>query len=211
MHRHDLVWVDPRADWTPLTPGAGARLQAWLQAGHPLVVARRDPGTDGTQQRLGVPLPLAEGRQRLSLRCAPDGIVKHAPPPSLAAVIQALPAALRPPLLALQASTSELAPARVFGSYAWQALTGATYLRPDSDLDLLWEVQDVVQADVVCARLRHWEAAGTLRADGELRFPGQRAVQWREYAGEARMLLVKGDADCWLSPRSALPAPRCTA
>ena len=211
MHRHDLVWIPPHATWTVLTPGAEARLQAWIEAGRPLVVARRDPATDGTQLRLGVPLPLAEGRQRLSLRCDRHHIVRHAPPPALATVIEALPAALRAPLALLQAGAAAIDPPRVFGSHAWQALTGEPYVRPQSDLDLLWEVEDTAQADAVCGLLRWWEAEGTRRADGELRFPGHRAVQWREYAGTAGTLLAKGDTACWLLPRSALTAPRCAA
>ena len=197
MHRHDLVWIDPQARWTTLSPQAEPRLRAWMQARLPLVVARRDPAVDGAQLRLGVPLPLDEGRQRLSLRIEREAVIRHAPPPRLTEVIEALSAPWRPALQALQhrCAAQALSP-RVFGSHAWQAITGRDYLHAGSDLDLLWQVDGPRQASQVCRLLQDWEALHGLRADGELVFDAAQAVNWREYAGEAAQVLVKGDAAC---------------
>lgn len=205
MHRHDLVWIDPQARWTTLSPQAEPRLRAWMQARLPLVVARRDPAVDGAQLRLGVPLPLDEGRQRLSLRIEREAVIRHAPPPRLTEVIEALSAPWRPALQALQhrCAAQALSP-RVFGSHAWQAITGRDYLHAGSDLDLLWQVDGPRQASQVCRLLQDWEALHGLRADGELVFDTAQAVNWREYAGEAAQVLVKGDAACWLAARSRL-------
>ncbi|KIP86327.1 malonate decarboxylase holo-[acyl-carrier-protein] synthase [Stenotrophomonas sp. CFBP8980] len=205
MHRHDLVWIDPQARWTTLSPQAEPRLRAWMQARLPLVVARRDPAVDGAQLRLGVPLPLDEGRQRLSLRIEREAVIRHAPPPRLTEVIEALSAPWRPALQALQhrCAAQALSP-RVFGSHAWQAITGRDYLHAGSDLDLLWQVDGPRQASQVCRLLQDWEALHGLRADGELVFDAAQAVNWREYAGEAAQVLVKGDAACWLAARSRL-------
>ncbi|MBD8643267.1 malonate decarboxylase holo-[acyl-carrier-protein] synthase [Stenotrophomonas sp. CFBP 13724] len=205
MHRHDLVWIDPQATWTTLSPQAEPRLRAWMQARLPLVVARRDPAVDGAQLRLGVPLPLDEGRQRLSLRIEREAVIRHAPPPRLTEVIEALSAPWRPALQALQhrCAAQALSP-RVFGSHAWQAITGRDYLHAGSDLDLLWQVDGPRQASQVCRLLQDWEALHGLRADGELVFDAAQAVNWREYAGEAAQVLVKGDAACWLAARSRL-------
>ncbi|MBD7952867.1 malonate decarboxylase holo-[acyl-carrier-protein] synthase [Stenotrophomonas sp. Sa5BUN4] len=205
MHRHDLVWIDPQATWTTLSPQAEPRLRAWMQARLPLVVARRDPAVDGVQLRLGVPLPLDEGRQRLSLRIKREAVIRHAAPPRLTEVIDALSAPWRPALQALQhrCAAQALFP-RVFGSHAWQAITGLEYLHAGSDLDLLWQVDGPRQASQVCRLLQDWEALHGLRADGELLFDAAQAVNWREYAGEAAQVLVKGDAACWLAARSCL-------
>lgn len=209
MHRHDLVWIDPQARWTALTLHADARLRAWVQARLPLVVARRDPVVDGTRLRLGVPLPLSEQRQRLALQVDPDAVMRHSPPPPLMEVADALAVSWRPALLALQQQLQATGqpPPRVFGSYAWQALTGLDYLHAGSDLDLLWAVQDHAEAQRICALLQHWEQQQALRADGELVFAGGRAVNWREYASAASQLLVKSDAHCWLAPRAAFDDP----
>lgn len=205
MQRHDLVWIHPQAAWTTLSPQGEPRLRAWVQARLPLVVARRNPAIDGAQLRLGVPLPLDEGRQRLSLRIEREAVIRHAPPLRLTEVIDALPAPWRPALQALQqrCAARDHSP-RVFGSHLWQALTGLEYLHAGSDLDLLWDVQGHDHALQVCAVLGEWEALHGMRADGELRFGGGQAVNWREYASEAPQVLVKADAGCWLATRSRL-------
>lgn len=205
MRRHDLVWLAPQAPWQVLSPGADARLRAWAQARLPFVVARRDPVTDGDQLRLGVPLPLAEQRQRLSLRIERAHVQRTAPPPLLAEVAEALAAPWRDALRPLLADLSEhIPPPRVFGSFAWQSLTGLPYLHAGSDLDLLWEITDHAHAATLTERMRRWEREQGLRIDGELRFPGGQCVSWREYAGDAARLLVKSDDACGLSTRGAL-------
>ncbi|MFT4249258.1 MAG: malonate decarboxylase holo-[acyl-carrier-protein] synthase, partial [Pseudomonas sp.] len=169
-------------------------------AGHPAIVARGDASEPAGTLRLGVPLPPDEGKQRLGLRLHRDEVAHTAAPPSLAAVAAASP---HPALHALARDACALAP-RVFGSHAWQALTGLAYVGPESDLDLLWSVEDAVQADAIAALLQGWEARHGLRADGELVVPGGVAVNWREYASAARQLLVKSHHDCRLLPREAL-------
>lgn len=205
MRRHDLVWLAPQAPWQVLTPGADARLRAWAEARLPFVVARRDPVTDGDQLRLGVPLPLAERRQRLSLRVERIHVQRTAPPPLLAEVAEALSAPWRDALRPLLADLLEpTRPPRVFGSFAWQSLTGLPYLHAGSDLDLLWEITDHAHAAASTERMRRWEREHGLRIDGELRLPAGRSVSWREYTGDAARLLVKSDDACWLSTRDAL-------
>jgi len=212
MHRHDLVWIDPQAPWQTLSAGAEPRLRAWAQARLPFVVARRDPATDGAQLRLGVPLPLAEQRQRLSVRVPADAIQRSAPPPQLGVVAAQIPAPWRDTLQALGTDIAGLAAApRVFGSFAWQAVTGLPYLHAGSDLDLLWEIDAVQRADRLVARLQRFEQQHALRIDGELRFSGGRAVNWREYASGAAQLLVKSDDHCWLAPRACLDTDEVAA
>jgi phosphoribosyl-dephospho-CoA transferase len=212
MRRHDLVWLDPQAPWQVLTAGADARLRAWAQARLPFVVARRDPASDEHQVRLGVPLPLAEHRQRLSLRVDPSAVLRSAPPPLLTEVAADIGPTWRERLHDLVTDTATLPAApRVFGSAAWQHLTGLPYLHDGSDLDLLWEVVDTRQADEIVAVLLQHERQHCTRVDGELRFPGDRAITWREYASGARRLMVKGDEACWLVPREALAAWKVAA
>lgn len=212
MRRHDLVWLDPQAPWQVLTAGADARLRAWAQARLPFVVARRDPASDEHQVRLGVPLPLAEHRQRLSLRVAPSAVLRCAPPPPLAEVAADIGPAWRERLHGLVTVTASLPVApRVFGSAAWQHLTGLPYLHDDSDLDLLFEVADTQHADQIVAVLQHHERQHPLRLDGDLRFPGDRAINWREYASGAKRVMVKGNDACWLVPREALAAWKVAA
>ncbi|HET7837878.1 MAG TPA: malonate decarboxylase holo-[acyl-carrier-protein] synthase, partial [Variovorax sp.] len=106
-----------------------------------------------------------------------------------------LPRGPRAALRALGQSLADCgAPARVYGGYGWQLLTGLGYLRVSSDIDLWIAVDDAEHADAV---VRHLEgfAPRQPRLDGELVFEDGTAVAWREWsawrAGRARRLLVK--------------------
>ncbi|MCL1499747.1 malonate decarboxylase holo-[acyl-carrier-protein] synthase [Xanthomonas nasturtii] len=203
--RHALVWLRDDAQWQAVTPGAQARLQQWFGAGLPAVVARGDGSQAPGTLRLGVPLPPGEDKQRLALHTHVGEIARCTAPLALDAVLAHAPAALQPALQALltQARAHALHP-RVFGSFAWQALTGLTYVHAQSDLDLLWSIQTPEQAHAVIALVQRWEQRHGLRADGELLLPDDNAVNWREYAGNAPQVLVKSNHGCRLLPRAAL-------
>ncbi|MBO9768987.1 MULTISPECIES: malonate decarboxylase holo-[acyl-carrier-protein] synthase [Xanthomonas] len=210
--RHALVWLREDAQWQALTPGAQPRLQQWFAAGLPAVVARGDGSQAPDTVRLGVPLPPSEGKQRLALHAHATEIARCTAPLALDAVMPHAPVALQPALQALlaHAQVHALHP-RVFGSFAWQALTGLTYVHAQSDLDLLWPIHTPEHAHVVVTLLQRWEQHHGLRADGELLLPGDHAVNWREYAGNAQQVLVKSNQDCRLLPRAALFPVRSAA
>jgi len=75
---------------------------------------------------------------------------------------------------------------RVFGSFAWEALTGMSYLTPESDVDLLWRPQSAADLDRGTALLAAWEKNEGRRADGEILFADEAGqelgVSWREWA-----------------------------
>ncbi|MGW8277590.1 malonate decarboxylase holo-[acyl-carrier-protein] synthase [Xanthomonas axonopodis] len=210
--RHALVWLREDAQWQAVTPGALPRLQQWFGAGLPAVVARGDGSQAPGTLRLGVPLPPSEGKQRLALQAHVAGIARCTAPLTLDAVMPHAPIAVQPALQALlaRAHAHALHP-HVFGSFAWQALTGLTYVHAQSDLDLLWSIQTPEQACAVLTLVQRWEQQHGLRADGELRLPDDNAVNWREYAGNAQQVLVKSNQDCRLLPRAALFPARSAA
>lgn len=72
----------------------------------------------------------------------------------------------------------------VYGSAALQVLTGQGYLRDTSDIDLLVQPRDRAQLDVALALL--CSHANALPLDGEIVFPGGRAVAWKEWAAACR-------------------------
>ncbi|MEG2803445.1 malonate decarboxylase holo-[acyl-carrier-protein] synthase [Stenotrophomonas sp.] len=202
--RHTLVWLAPQAGWRADVPAREPRLLAWFAQGAPAVVARRAADDPDPRLRLGVPLPPAEGKQRLALRVARQDIARQLAPPTLGAVIAtpglAHDPAWRPALQALDA----IAPARVFGAFAWQSLTGLAYVHAGSDIDLLWRVHSPEVADRLVTRLQAWEAHFSRRVDGELLLAGGGAVSWREYAGSTRQVLVKRIDGAALEPRERL-------
>ncbi|CAD0352687.1 malonate decarboxylase holo-[acyl-carrier-protein] synthase [Xanthomonas hortorum] len=213
LGRHALVWLHPDARWQALTPGAQLRLQQWFAAGLPAVVARRTGSEAPGTLRLGVPLPPGEDKQRLALSVQGADIARSTAPLSLDAVIAHAPTEMQAALQALltQTQANALQP-RVFGSFAWQALTGLAYVHAQSDLDLLWSIETSEQAHAVVTLLQRWEHHHGLRADGELVLADDdTAVNWREYAGSAQHVLVKSNHGCRLLPRAALFPVRSAA
>lgn len=180
----------PRQLRTPLPESDQARIAAWRAAGRPFVVARAAPGDDGGMLRLGLALP---DRTRLGFGVAATAVAAVRPPPPLDDVTAAAPASWRERLQQAAAiACHHRVTVAVYGSLAWQALTGQAYLRPGSDIDLLLDARrwgDLMDITNVLAGFE-----GAPRLDGEALLPDGAAVAWRELAGAPERLLVKGPA-----------------
>ncbi|PZS61302.1 malonate decarboxylase holo-[acyl-carrier-protein] synthase [Stenotrophomonas maltophilia] len=201
LPRHTLVWLSAHAGWQADIAAHESRLADWFAQGRPAIVARRAADDADPRLRLGVPLPPAEGKLRLALRMPAHDVLRTAAPPTLQAVLEGdLVQDWQRPLQALQ----DIAAARVFGAFAWQHLTGLHYVHARSDIDLLWRIDTAAQADALVARLQAWETEHGRRVDGELCLVDGGAVNWREYAGRSREVLVKRLDGAALELRDAL-------
>ncbi len=199
--RHSLVWLRPEsraAVAAQVTDGElHEHVAAWLAADRPLVVARQPCGaTQIDTIAAGLALPPAQGKRRIALSVAADGIDRHTLPLRLADAIAHAPVSWQPALAELDAAATDIdLELRVFGSLAWQALSGLPYLTPQSDIDLLWHPQSNAQLQQGIALLARWEQTSGLRADGEVLFGAGSAVSWREWAtsksGNGQRVLVK--------------------
>jgi phosphoribosyl-dephospho-CoA transferase len=204
LARHSLVWLSPDA-WDEvrhtLPVAEQSVCKTWQAADWPLVVRRQlgPPGHVG----LGLALPPKPGapKSKLTLSCATTGILRETEPLCLTDVADSAPEAWRARMLLL---THELArhgiQAYVYGSLAWQTLTGQTYLGPDSDIDLSLPIQTHAQLTAAGIALR----ASSLPLDGELLFPMQQAVAWKEwFLTDSDRVLVKQE-QAYLCPRERL-------
>jgi len=217
LPRHTLVWPAPAArDALRAQAADGAArvaLDRWLDAAWPLVVRRPDLTASPSPARvdLGLPLPPSQGRRRLAFVLPRRHVARAAPPPTLRWVSAALPPAWKNPLDALDRDARALrATVRVFGSAAWQALTGLDYLRAGSDVDLVFRPDSRAQLDAVLGAFVAWEMRSGRRIDAEIVFAGERAVAWREWRGAgaraADRVLVKSLAGAALVTRADLLA-----
>jgi phosphoribosyl-dephospho-CoA transferase len=68
----------------------------------------------------------------------------------------------------------------VFGSLLWEHLTGLAYLTPHSDLDVLWSVPADFDVLSLVFSIAEVQRDTPLRIDGEVIFPNDSAVNWRE-------------------------------
>lgn len=213
MRRHDLVYLHPAADFaTPCAAAGDPHWQAardWIAAGRPLVAARQPAG--GGRLLLGLGLPLAMQRKRLSIDVAPSAVAEVRPPIALAQCLPSLPLAQAEILSRLDAGAAACGiRLGVFGSLAWERVSGETYRHAESDIDLIGDVATLDQFDALLALLQQAAAELPCRLDGELRFPGGDAVAWQEIAMQRRQpsaqVLVKGEQDVALRAVQALLA-----
>lgn len=184
--RHDLVWL-ARAGWhaaVTADPGHDDALRDWYEHDWPAVVRRQDASAGDDVVCLGIPLPLSSGlRQRLSLVAHVDHIARRTAPVTLADALAAAPPAWLAGLVALARDAAGM-DLRVYGSLAMESVTGAPYLRPESDIDLLLRPATRTELHAALALLaRH---AAVLPLDGEIVFPSGDAVAWKEWIAARR-------------------------
>jgi phosphoribosyl-dephospho-CoA transferase len=195
--RHELVWLAPgwrRALAAPLLVEGRGALEAWIAWGRPLVACRR-PSTSPDAVALGLTLPPGETPRRAALLVRRSAVERVEPPLALEQVVPGAPAAWRAPLAALaRAARAAGLTLRVYGSLAWQHLSGAAYVTGGSDADLLVPVRDAAELRRAVELLEPRAAGAEPRLDGELLLPGGRAVAWRELLSRPRTILVKSGA-----------------
>jgi len=91
---------------------------------------------------------------------------------------------------------------RMFGSYAWQHLTGLSYVTEKSDVDLLLDIatsaewRDFLSQNIALPASPH--------IDLEIAFGGDASINWREYLGPTDDLLIKSNLRVWLERKNRL-------
>ncbi len=146
-----------------------AVLVEWAALSRPLVVRRRAPSDQGDAIAAGIPLPPSQGKLRVAVALAPSSISSIEPPLLLASSRTAAPAAwLKTIDAVLDLGARVGVDPRVFGSFAWAALTGLDYVSANSDLDLLWTVSPETDFDALLQGLARIETGAPGRLDGEL-------------------------------------------
>ncbi len=213
--RHDLVWLRPA--WRDAVrgqaePPALDALEDWFGRRLPAVVRRRDAPC-GEAIPLGVALPAATAgeKRRVALLVEPRAVERIGPPLSLREAAGSAPAAWRERLAALDRAARDAGLLlRVYGSLAWQHLSGRGYVTERSDVDLL--VAPRTHGELRCAlALLRGSGDGIPRLDGEVLLPGGRAVAWRELAAGAARVLVKSGASVALEPARTVLGPLAAA
>ena len=211
MHRHDLCYLRRGCDFRFLCaePGHGlsAIVAAWIADERPLVVSRQ--GARAEQVQLALTLPARLGRQRLACLVNREDVLLTRPPLAVGDCLPRLEMHARTVLADLDATLlASGVQLGVFGSLAWEVLSGESYRHAESDIDLICDLRSHRQLDDSLHALRVASARMTCRLDGELRFPGGDAVAWRELAAcrhrPTAQVLVKGLYEVELKPVAAL-------
>ncbi|MFZ6874904.1 malonate decarboxylase holo-[acyl-carrier-protein] synthase [Undibacterium sp. Di27W] len=179
--RHDLVWLADEA-WLAVLQSFGAPdlLRQWQQEEWPAVVTRRHPDTAEDEVCIGFPLPPQNGNKpRFAARVKTEHIAIHQSALSLHTVTVIVPPAWQAGLQSLhQQALMAGIKLRVYGSVAMQFLTGQDYLNATSDIDILFRPYHQAQLRAGLALLQELQ---NLPIDGEIIFPGEAAVAWKEW------------------------------
>ncbi len=202
VYRHDLTTLSDSA-WEEVLAGlepashAYQCLRSWQARNWPLVVSRQPGELRSGQLQVGIPLPSDWGRQRLTLIVPQSQVSRVDAFPAAHEAQTLLPTALAQDWLAVCQQLQSLGcNALVYGSYGWELMTAQSYVRAGSDLDLILPVQCGTQADRVVSLLAQaGQLCGLPRLDGELVFPDDAAIAWREWqqwrSGDAAKVMVK--------------------
>lgn len=209
--RHRFVRLDPGTAPEPATtcamPDEGVvdAVRSWIERGMPLVVRRRGADDPAGVLPLAVTLPARLQRRRIALRSPSGSLQSIDDPPLLCDAVAELPARSRAVVRELARMLDDCGvTARVYGSLAWQWLSGECYLHDGSDVDLILEPTAGFDR-ARCRRVLERAAGLTApRFDGEIALGQGDSVSWREWCGESRRLLVKGQADASLVSREEI-------
>jgi phosphoribosyl-dephospho-CoA transferase len=205
LQRHQLVRVHPAA-WNALLASRNdladePLLDHWADRGWPLIVRRPLLGEDRVVP-LGLPLPPSAGKRRIAVQMPVEGIVASACLPALADCLKTAPPAWQPCLWQLIALAKKYGVhGRVFGSLAWQRLTGLAYLSRGSDLDIAWTLPRRDWLHKFLADLAGIESHAPVRLDGELIRRDGAGVNWRELHAGASELALKTATEVILCSR----------
>ncbi|CAB5279719.1 phosphoribosyl-dephospho-CoA transferase [Burkholderia multivorans] len=180
-------------------------VRAWADGARPLVVRRASPDEAAAGRvPLGIPLPPAAGKRRIALNVAHNAVATAGPPPAFADVLAAAPHAWQLTLRELDALGARCGvQGRVFGSLAWQALTGDSYLSASSDLDVLFPLPAASCIAPLLDGLAAIAAHAPMRIDGELLRDDGAGVNWRELQARLPEVAVKTAIAVELMPAAA--------
>lgn len=184
LERHALVWLTPQgwlAARDSARPDHADAIERWQRANWPAVVRRSDADAAPDEVCLGIalpPHPVSGDKLRIGLRAQVCDVARMTPALALNANPALLPEKWQTGLRALAADSIGLT-IRLHGSVALQAVTGLSYVRPASDIDLLFypASEPELRAGLALLTLH----AATLPLDGEIVFPDGDAVAWKEW------------------------------
>ena len=217
MRRHDLITLKPDAVAVSVsccTTDAAARfVRQWISAGRAFVCSRQMPSSSTLQ--LGLAFMERGVRHRAVVQVRHKDVDLVEPPLKLD---RCLPLFRESDAVMLQALVSEVSEAgcllSVFGSVSWEMVSAESYRTPDSDLDLLCDVSTIHDLNSVIQALQKAERGLSFSLDGELRFPNDDCVNWREAAialgrRDAMEVLVKSETGVYLGALDHLMEMPC--
>jgi len=199
------VWLDSTGSATSGDPQHHGALRRWVELGKPLIVRRPGVSQDGRSLSVGLALPPAapKGEKlRMAFEVPVSAIQRLSLPPLWSGCRTAADDATAAEVHAAAGRGGEAL--RMFGSHAWQSLTGLPYVSAGSDLDLLIGLSSPASWRAVREALSSIPLPAGV--DLEIVIAGDASFSWREYSCSASSLLFKGNSDVWKGKKSDVEA-----
>ena len=206
FNRHDLLFVDSACrNFHAECDEDGARIAEWLAVGRPVMVRRPGLAFGGEVVHCGIPLPPCQGKKRLGFIMSRRAIKRRAGLPGLRECMSLLPGPRQAQAEELLESCQEygLFP-EVFGSLAWQRLTGLPYLHETSDIDLRFRVGNNGELNRLSAVLRNQDRLCVSLFDIEVELWNGRAFSWREFINDSKEMMIKTTHNVFLMKKALL-------
>jgi triphosphoribosyl-dephospho-CoA synthase len=203
FNRHDLLFLN-RFDLSDHPDGV--LIEKWLESGQPVIVCRPGIAVGGESVHCGIPLPPKQGKKRISFTAPMNSITHRAGLPELEKCMGLLPESRQLQLSEFLDSCREInfSP-EVFGSLAWQHLTGLDYLHEESDIDLRFRIKNSMDLERLSVMLRRFLQFCDKLCDIELELWNGMAVSWREFINDSPQLMIKTVNDVFLLKKTGLP------
>jgi len=196
LKRHQLVYLHP-SRWDdvlrrqPETDSVDPFVRSWAHKDWPLVARRPLPHETGGIP-LGIPLPPSAGKRRVPIVVQPEDILAIHEPGTLASARGQAPEQWQRIIDLMQVFAADHhVELQVFGSLAWQSLTGLQYLSETSDIDVLLRIHLAADIDLLSSEISRIDNASPSRIDGEFVRPDGLGVNWREFLSDPMDVLVK--------------------
>ena len=220
MRRHDRITLNPDAVIRSVaccTKGnADHYISQWIADGKAFVYPRQNPQPDTLQ--LGLAFIDNGVKHRAFLQARHQDIVRSDLPHELTECLDLFSeeAAVRLRQMAGDLKSAGF-PLYVFGSVAWEKISGQIYRNEKSDLDILCDVRTLQDLRFVTNVFAAAECELPFRIDGELRFPNDDCANWLEIVSALEhqnknqpnemQVLIKGETGVYMSTlRSLLEA-----
>lgn len=212
MRRHDLITLKPGAVVQSVvcctTNRAVQYVQQWIAEGRAFVSPRQNHRSNTLQLGLAFVDNSIKHRAFVQVRC--QDVLRCETPHELTECLglfsEGEAAVLRRLIKKLKSGGL---PLYVFGSVAWEKIAGKPYRTEKSDLDLLCDVATLQDVRYVTDALVAADRELPFRIDGELRFPTDECVNWREVVTalahhDELDVLVKSEAGVYMSSLDTL-------
>lgn len=202
MRRHDLLTLKSDAVVHAIacctTDKAAHYVTQWIDEGKAFVCPRQNPRSNTIQ--LGLAFVDNGVKHRAFIQARYQDVLRGDSPQELVNCLDLFGEQEAMVLRRLADTLAEAGfPLYVFGSVAWEKISGKPYRTETSDLDLLCDVATIQDVRFVASALAAADRDLPFRIDGELRFPNDDCANWREVAVALEQqdpvdILVKGEA-----------------